>query len=68
MICWDPRCGREILGPIVWMGEEDEDGQPFELPFHPACADAPWPLYEVRRGWVEEDRPVTQGDGDRGED
>lgn len=46
-ICDD--CKQPIVGLCVWLGERDNEGKAFELPFHPTCADQPWPLYEVRR-------------------
>lgn len=44
-------CSEEIAGVIIWLGEIYDD----ELkawPFHPVCADAPWPLFEVMRSGV----------------
>lgn len=52
MKCFD--CEQEIVGVIVWLGEVDEDDQPFEHPFHETCADKPWPLYETRRSFSDE--------------
>lgn len=48
VFCFDPACRLPIHGLTVWLGEHHE-GQPFEHPFHPTCADQPWPLYETRR-------------------
>jgi len=45
--CYD--CKLEITDLIVWLGEKDQAGVSFELPFHERCADQPWPLYEIRR-------------------
>lgn len=46
--CW--ACHTEIVGPSAWLGYAAE-GSPntyddaYEL--HPACADQPWPLYDL---------------------
>lgn len=52
--CFSSDCAREITGEVVWLGETYE-GVEHEWPFHPRCAEGPWPLYEIRRshtiGW-----------------
>ncbi len=48
-------CGRPISGARTWLGEYF-GGDLEQWPFHPACADQPWPLFEVRRDVVEEGR------------
>lgn len=53
-ICFDSACGEEIIGPCVWLGEVDEEsGIEYTFPFHPSCADQPWPLYETRKELIE---------------
>ena len=59
--CYD--CRQIIEGEVVWLGEV-YDGTPKEWPFHPTCADQPWPLYETRREMA--DKAAVQGtNGDR---
>lgn len=41
-------CHQPIEGETVWLGERF-NGVQEEWPFHPVCADQPWPLYETRR-------------------
>jgi hypothetical protein len=46
--CYD--CKRPIVGRVVWLAEDyRQEGGEIEGPhaFHPACAEKPWPLYEV---------------------
>lgn len=57
--CYAANCMDLIAGEVVWLGET-YDGVEYEFPFHPRCADGPWPLYEVRRsqaiGWNDLER------------
>ena len=41
-------CEREIIGDVVWLGEVYPSGEE-AFPFCDACAEGPWPLYEIRR-------------------
>ena len=49
-------CGKHIYDGIVWLMEDyrREGGSLIgPLPFHEACADQPWPLYEVTAAEAE---------------
>lgn len=43
LVCFDRDCHRPVtLAEMVWL--EDDNGDKY--PFHPACADQPWPMSE----------------------